>query len=130
MFGRPRRIGTAVGALFSRRYKKLQMRKETEIFADLANLYSSPGYVHALAHLCFRDNMITYSGEMKPEDMRNLFSESRLIRTETSTLIGLLIKQDIDFTLPAPAVIQQYINKSDALLKELHDSMSGVAFAH
>ena len=49
--------------------------------------------------------MIHYSGEKKPEDMRHMFSEDRLIRTETSTLIGLLIKNDIDLGVPAPNVL-------------------------
>lgn len=83
------------------------MRSEQEIFDDLAKLCSSPGYVHAIAYLCFRDNMIRYSGEMKPEDMQHLFSMTRLIRTETSTLIGLLLKNEIDYSLPAANVMQQ-----------------------
>lgn len=64
------------------------MRSEQAIFDELAQLCVSPGYVHAIAYLCFRDNMIRYSGEMKAEDMQHLFSKSRLIRTETSLLSG------------------------------------------
>ncbi len=100
------------------------MRSEQAIFDELAKVCSSPGYIHAVAYLCFRDNMIRYSGEMKPEDMRHMFSKNRLIRTETSTLIGLLIKNDIDCTLPAPNVLQQYIDKTEELLNEIHQSMS------
>jgi hypothetical protein len=105
------------------------MRSEQAIFDELAKVCRSPGYVHAIAYLCFRDNMIRYSGEMKPEDMRHMFSENRLIRTETSTLIGLLIKNDIDHRVPAPNVLQQYICKTEALLDELHQSMSAVFWA-
>jgi len=68
--------------------------------------------------------MIRYSGEMRPEDMQHLFSITRLIRTETSTLIGLLLKNDIDYNLPAPDVIQEYITRTEALLEEIHHSMS------
>jgi hypothetical protein len=100
------------------------MRAEQAIFDDLAKLCSSPGYVHAIAYICFRDNMIRYSGEMKPEDMRHLFSKTRLIRTETSTLIGLLLKHDIDYSLPSPNVLQQYISDTEGLLEEIHKSMS------
>ena len=57
------------------------MRAEQEIFDELAGLCASPGYAHAIAYLCSRDNMIRYSGEMKAEDMQHLFSKSRLIRT-------------------------------------------------
>jgi len=34
------------------------MRPEQEIFDELAKVCSSPGYIHAIAYLCFRDNMI------------------------------------------------------------------------
>jgi hypothetical protein len=84
------------------------MRSEQAIFDELARVCSSPGYIHAITYLSFRDNMIGYSGEMKPEDMRHLFSNNRLIRTEISTLIGLLIKNEIDFQVPAPTVFEQY----------------------
>lgn len=100
------------------------MRSEQVVFDELAKLCSSPGYIHAIAYLCFRDNMIRYSGEMKPEDMRHMFSKNRLIRTETSTLIGLLLKSDIDLGIPAPNVLQQYIDKTEALLEEIHGLMS------
>jgi len=105
------------------------MRSEQAIFDELAKLCSSPGYIHAIAYLCFRDNMIRYSGEMKPEDMRHMFSKNRLIRTETSTLIGLLIKNEIDCRVPAPNVLQQYIDKTEALLQEIHQSMSAAFWA-
>lgn len=105
------------------------MRRESEILADLAKLCAAPGYVHAVAHLCFRDNLVMFSGEMKPEDMRHLFSESRLIRTEITTLIGFLIKNEIDYTLPPPATLGEYVEKSDALLQELHHAMSATIFA-
>ena len=99
-------------------------RSEQEIFDELAGLCSSPGYAHAIAYLCFRDNTIRYSGEMKPEDMQHHFSRSRLIRTETSTLIGLMLKHPIDYTLPPPPVLEKYIDSTEALLEEIHHAMS------
>ncbi|MCY4390116.1 MAG: SEC-C metal-binding domain-containing protein [Desulfurellaceae bacterium] len=101
------------------------MRKEQEIFDDLAKLCVSPGYVHAIACLCFRDNMVFYDKKegMTADDMRPLFSSERLIRTEISTLIGLLIKEEIAYALPDPSMLWQYITKTESLLKELHDSM-------
>jgi len=100
------------------------MRAEQEIFDELAGLCASPGYAHAIAYLCSRDNMIRYSGEMKAEDMQHLFSKSRLIRTETATLIGLMLKNPIDYTLPAPSVVGEYIETTEALLNEIHHAMS------
>lgn len=80
------------------------MRSEQVIFDDLASLCASPGYAHAVAYLCSRDNMIHYSGEMKAEDMQHLFTKSRLIRTETSTLIGLMLKSPIGLA-PFPRTV-------------------------
>ncbi|MHB1229868.1 MAG: hypothetical protein ACYCY3_06085 [Halothiobacillus sp.] len=89
------------------------MRTEQSIFDELANLCASPGYICAIAYFCFRDNMIRYSGEMKSEDMQHLFSKSRLIRTETSTLIGLLLKHDIDYDLPSPETLEEYVKTTE-----------------
>jgi SEC-C motif/Nuclease-related domain len=100
------------------------MRAEQAIFDELASLCSSPGYVHAVAYFCFRDNMIRYSGEMKAEDMQHLFSKSRLIRTETSTLIGLMLKHEIDYILPTPPTLEKYVQTTEALLEEIHHAMS------
>ena len=105
------------------------MRREQEIFNDLAKLCSSPGYAHVIAYLCFRDNVVRYSGEMTAEDMQHQFSGKQLIRTEISTLIGLLIKEAIDYTLPAAAVVQENIEKTEALLEEMHQSMSAAMMA-
>jgi hypothetical protein len=103
---------------------KAATRSEQSIFDELAALCASPGYAHAVAYLCWRDNIIRYSGEMKAEDMLHLFSKSRLIRTETSTLIGLMLKGPIDYTLPAPPVLEKYIESTEALLEEIHRTMT------
>mgnify|MGYP001389236581 CR=1 FL=1 len=100
-------------------------RLEQEIFADLAVLCCQPGYVHAIAHFCFRDNVILYAGDMKEADMRKMFSPSRLIRTEINTLLGLMIKAEIDWTLPAPKIVQEYMDATEQLLEELHHCLSG-----
>jgi hypothetical protein len=104
--------------------KESRMRSEQEIFDDLASLCASPGYAHAVAYLCSRDNMIRYSGEMKAEDMQHLFTKSRLIRTETSALIGLMLKSPIDYTLPALPVLEKYIEFTQGLLEEIHNAMT------
>src|SRR6266480_1257775 len=105
------------------------MRTEREIFGKLATLCATQGYVHVVAGLSFRDNVVPYVGEMKPEDMQHMFSRSRLLRTEISTLIGLLIKQEIDYTLPPRSVLKQHLEKTEALLEEMHRSMSAPMFA-
>lgn len=104
------------------------MREEALIFQDLSTLCTSRGYIHALAYLCFRDSVIQYAGEIQVEDMARLFSPDRLIRTETSTLIGLMVQHEIDWSLPAPQTVQYYIDETEKLLKELHHGMSAPMF--
>jgi hypothetical protein len=99
------------------------MRTEQEIFDDLAALCLSKGYVHALAAICFRDNVIGFKDELKPENMEHLFSHSRLIRTEVTTLIGLMMRRPIDFSLPPQETISHYCARSDSLLEELHQAI-------
>jgi hypothetical protein len=99
------------------------LRSEQEIFDELARLCTSPGYVHALAFLCLRDNVVRYQGEMTADDMKHMFSPEHLVRTEISTLVGLLIKADIDYALPDPAVTQQNIERTEELLEEMHRAM-------
>src|SRR5438132_1253649 len=81
-------------------------REEHEIFSDLAALCTSPGFAHAIAFFCYRDNFVRFGKELTPDDLAHLYSDSGLIRTEISTLIGLLARKPIDYTLPESTVIQ------------------------
>ena len=99
------------------------MRKEKEVFSDLSMLCSLPGYAHIIAYFCFRDNVISYKEKLKGEDTQHLFSMARLVRTEISTLVGLLFKGEIDLSLPIPSVFQSLIEQTEALLEEMHQSM-------
>ena len=101
------------------------VRAERDVFADLAALCCRPGYVHAVAAICFRDNVILHAGAMKEGDMRKMFSPSRLIRTEINTLLGLMIRANIDWTLPAAGTLQKYMDATEKLLEELHQCLSG-----
>lgn len=99
-------------------------RTEKQVFRDLELLCSNLGYVHAIAQFCLRDNLISYSGEMKEVDLKKMFSPSRLIRTEISTLLGLMIKNKIDWTPPSPDTLQKYMDETERLLEELHHCLS------
>lgn len=104
-------------------------RDESQIFEDLAALAASPGYVHAVAQISHRDNIIYIRDKLQPSDMDRLFSRERLIRTELTTLIGLMAKNPLDLS-PQPAdVIEGYVQRTDALMKELHDAISYPTFA-
>jgi len=99
------------------------LRTEQDIFDELESLCRSPGYIHCIAYLAYRDTLVRYTDLITAEDLKPLFSPDRLVRTEISTLIGLLVKAEIDYTLPSPEVTQGYIDLTEMLLKELHDSM-------
>ncbi len=99
------------------------MRKEQDIFDDLTSLCTKPGYAHAVAFLCFRDNFVGYKDILNSDDYAKLYSTDRLIRTEMSTLIGLMARAPIDLTLPTSEQIQEFIEQSDKLLNELHQAM-------
>jgi len=60
---------------------------------------------------------------LTPDDMAPLYSKSRLIRTELTTLIGLMMRAPIAFSLPSQETISDYVSRSDALLNELHLAM-------
>ncbi|MFP6859915.1 SEC-C metal-binding domain-containing protein [Pseudomonas sp.] len=107
---------------------KKPSRSEQEVFAELAALCCCPGYIHVLAYFCFRDNVILYAGDMKETDLRKMFSPSRLIRTEINTLLGLMIKAEIDWALPSSKALQDFIETTERLLEELHNCLSGEFF--
>lgn len=98
-------------------------------FQELAALCTLPGYVHALAGLCLRDNFVRYRHEIKTADMEHMFSRSRLIRTELMTLLGLMVRQPVDYTHPGITEIERLISESDRLLGELHEILSSAMFA-
>jgi len=99
------------------------VRKESEIFSELAEICASPGYVHAIAYLCYQNDTIRYSDTLTPEDMLQQLSRDILVRTEISTLIGLTCKKQLNIDLPSPEITQRYIDKTVSLLKEIHQSM-------
>jgi len=109
---------------------KVRRRPEEEIFRELAELCWSPGFVHVIAYLSMRDNMIRYEDEIKPEDMSHLYGAAHLVRTEINVLLGLLIKRDIDYLIPEAAVFQATSERAEALLAELHAAMTGDIFAN
>ncbi len=98
------------------------MRSEAEIFSDLSVLCRSAGYAHAVAYVCFRDNIVRYAGEMTSKDMLSMFSADRLIRTEISTLIGLMIQGDMNWAMPSPQIFQEQLERTEFLLEELHQT--------
>lgn len=101
----------------------MKTKSEQEIFQDLYNLCTSKGYIHVLSFISFRDNIVFFGETPCVDDISHQFSRERLIRTEISTLIGLMIKENIDYSLPTPEIFQKYVNETDRLLEELHQSI-------
>lgn len=101
----------------------LHGRGEQEVFEELRALCTSPGYIHALAHIGVRDNMISYAGAMTPEVMSASYSRERTIRSEYTTLIGLMLKGAIDFAQPAPDDLGGMVARTYELLQELHEAL-------
>jgi hypothetical protein len=98
-------------------------RSEEEIFAELQALASEPGYAHAIAILCFRDNTIGFACKLNADDLVKMHSNEQLAWTEISTLIGLLVKNNINLSKPSSEKLQQMLDKTDRLLLDLHDVM-------
>lgn len=99
------------------------LRAEQDIFNDLAALCSEPGFVHALAWMSLRDNYVTFDREMDSQALADSYAPGRTVRTEFSTLIGLLIRQPINLSEPTPIEVQALFDRTNALLKELHERL-------
>ena len=99
-------------------------RDENEIFDELQGLCCSPGYIHAIAYFCWRDNLIRFSGnQITEDDLQYQYSHDKLLTIEISTLIGLMAKGEMDITIPPPQILENYIDRSEALLHEMHMSL-------
>lgn len=99
-------------------------REEVVIFTELAKLCSQPGYIHVLANICTFENTIPYSDKLTPKDILSQYSPLRLIRTEISTLIGLMIKKDITTSMPKEDEIGKMFETTYSLLEELHHALA------
>lgn len=95
-------------------------RTEQEVFADLERLCSSPGYIHVLSILSFRDNLILFPGHLTSEAYAASYAPERTIRTEFSTLMGLMLKHPINFEQPSQDAMSHLMGKTGELLEELH----------
>jgi len=99
-------------------------KTEQALFDELGRLCVSPGYIHALAFICFYKNVLGIGDELSGQDLLKMHSPDRLIRTELMTLVGLTVKSPIEFTLPDFPTIQKYIDETERLLKALHSAIA------
>jgi hypothetical protein len=98
-------------------------RSEKEIFDELALVCSSPGYIHAVAFIAFRDNIVGIKEELSAQDFSKMHSWDRLVRSEFMTLLGLMVKGPISYNQPDEATLKRHVDDSYRLLNELHHAM-------
>lgn len=103
----------------------LTHRSEAEVFKELINLTARPGYAHAIAGICHRDNFVSFQGEHKPSDLDHIFDRKRLNRNEISTVLGLMMRQPLDLSEVDEATLRGYAFRTDQLLGELHSALNG-----
>ena len=97
------------------------MRSEQTVFDDLASLCASPGYIHCAGLIsAFAITSSLARTNLPLRTFLTIFQKSRLIRTETTTLIGLMMRTPIDLTLPEATIILDYVERTEALLEEMH----------
>ena len=95
-------------------------RSVQEVFDELEILCGRKGYIHVLAVLSFRDMNMSYTNEMTPQAMAESYDKDRTVRTEFSTLLGLMLKSPIDASMQSLSKMQLMIEKTHALLEEMH----------
>lgn len=105
-------------------------RSENEIFHELALLCSQPGYIHAVAFIAFRDNIVGIKDELAAQDFAKMHSWDRLVRNEFLTLLGLMVKAPISRDLPDAVTLKVYVDNSYRLLNELHRTMERARGPH
>ncbi|QAR32691.1 NERD domain-containing protein [Geovibrio thiophilus] len=99
------------------------MRTEEHIIAELKELCIQDGYLNAVAHFCLETGYIYYTEKIGSDEVSERYSRKNLIDTEIKTILGFAIKKGINTQKITPARVQSYIDKTEELLRELHDSM-------
>ncbi|MGX9352810.1 YecA family protein [Shimia sp. W99] len=105
------------------------MRSEEVCFQELMELCRSPGFSHAIAMFCFRDNWIAFKDQMTGELISDKKTPQRLVRTEIASLIGGLLGGTGSIELPDQSVIAEYLERAERLLEEIHQCMVKDAFS-
>jgi len=93
------------------------MRKTELVIKDIKELISRKGYIYALCMILFEDFHI------EPEKLHEIDNISRLSIKEASLLLGFLIQNKIDFSIPdTPQDLMKLKQKNYELMEELHNS--------
>ena len=98
-------------------------RSEGEVLSELKALAANPGFIHALAALVFKSNVVTAVDEFTANDFLKIYRPDRLIRTESNLLIGLMLSAPVYFGIPTQGETFEYMTRAVALLEELHQAI-------
>jgi hypothetical protein len=102
----------------------MNVRSEAEILEDLERLCTTPGYIHLFAGLVVQNTFVRYADSIKGSDFDVAFNGEHLLRTELSTLLGLMVKNTIEYAHPGQDAIGQMERQTHNLLRELHHQLS------
>src|SRR3990172_12785434 len=91
------------------------MKKE-EIITNIESLVSTPGFVYAFTIMLCHD--LFYN----PEEAMDINWRKRLNHNEFSFLAGLMVKNEIDLSIPSEEKVKQYIERTYELFEELHQA--------
>lgn len=100
------------------------LRSEAAILGDLQDLCAEPGFLHAYAWLCIRDNFAYFTEEYDAEVVKEFHARSQLVRSELNTLLGLTVKAGVDDSSVSMDTVTGYVSQADKLLGELHQTMN------
>ena len=93
------------------------MRKTEVIIKEIKDLVVTKGYIYALCMIIFEDFSIS------PEELHKIDCMKRLSTKEASLLLGFLIQNEINFSIPdTPNDLIQLKQKTYDLMEELHGS--------
>ncbi|MBU9814376.1 preprotein translocase subunit SecA, partial [Rahnella sp. C60] len=101
----------------------MMKRSEAEVFSELESLCTSYGFIHVLAILTCINNVTLYEEDLNPGNIQHLYTKERLIRTEISTIAGLLLKSDIHTTYPGEFELLKFLDNVNDCLNRLHNAM-------
>ncbi|HHF2953599.1 TPA: YecA family protein [Vibrio diabolicus] len=104
------------------------MSLENTTFEKLEELCSREGFIHVLSYLARRDCTFGYQGGLTGENLGHFYSPERLIRTELSTLHGLVQKSGINTVKISDEEIRDWSLEAEKLLAEVHESLKASTY--
>ena len=108
----------------------MTIEARAKIFKELERLTQSDGYIHALLHLYVNNYVQFYNDDGERPKQKYKPPTERVISTEFQMLLGLMVKAEIDFSLPPVEQIQKYMNKTQILLNQLHEAFIAEMVQH